>query len=184
MGGCFASTTKTARNSVFGCEIMQNVRLWGGGSMYIYMYIDMCLYVDVYVYLYMYMHFCTHIVFTHIHKDRGRGRESVSEDLAGNCKRGGGPAERGAVSLSPPQRQLEVERQQLLHKQSSCASSRAQYMPSQTKASCGRLCIHGIQAHGLRLRSPTMQAEDMCCQYPRPNLLLLTLSLCYFTQRS
>ena len=45
MGGCFASTTKTARNSVFGGEIIQNVGLLAGGSIYIYIYIYIRLYI-------------------------------------------------------------------------------------------------------------------------------------------
>ena len=46
MGACFASTTKTAQNSLFGGEIIQNVGL-RGGSIYIYIYTY--VYVSTYI---------------------------------------------------------------------------------------------------------------------------------------
>ena len=53
-GGCFASTTKTARNSVFGGDIIHNMGRWGGGGsifIYVHTYIDVrvppeCLDID------------------------------------------------------------------------------------------------------------------------------------------
>ena len=58
-GGCFASTTKTARNSVSGGEIIENVGPWGGSiCIYIYMcyiYIYICFYMCIYIYIVRYM---------------------------------------------------------------------------------------------------------------------------------
>ena len=54
LGGCFASTTKTARNSVFGGEIIQNVGLWGVAYIYIYMSVHIYIYVYIYMHIYIY----------------------------------------------------------------------------------------------------------------------------------
>ena len=62
MGGCFASTTKTARNSAFSGEIIQNVGV-GGEVAYIHIYIYMKY---MYMYTFLYTHISSRGVLGHV----------------------------------------------------------------------------------------------------------------------
>ena len=65
MGGCFASTTKTARNSVLGGEIIT------GGVAHIYIYVHEDVQICLCMTLYMYACMCVNYMETYSMKATG-----------------------------------------------------------------------------------------------------------------